>query len=152
MLTRGQIASALMTFAETTTRIIKNNRGLDPFLLTGIALILAFGIVMVTSASYIIAAGKFGDGFYYAKKQGLAMVVGLGIMYLFSFINPQFWKLAAYPLLGIGILLLGMVFVPGIGIEMGGSASMASVAVRILFSAFRISQVCFDQFFCLVSG
>ncbi len=40
--------------------------------MTGVALILAAGIVMLTSASYIIAVGKFGDGFYYAKKQGLA--------------------------------------------------------------------------------
>lgn len=99
----------------------KKSRGLDPFLLTGIALILAFGIVMATSASYIIAAGKFGDGFYYAKKQGMAMVIGLSVMYVFSFINPRFWKLAVYPLLGIGILLLGLVFVPGIGVEMGGA-------------------------------
>ena len=109
-----------MTYPETTTTI-KKSRGLDPFLLTGIALILAFGIVMATSASYIIAAGKFGDGFYYAKKQGMAMVMGLSVMYVFSLVNPGFWKLAVYPLLGIGILLLGLVFVPGIGVEMGGS-------------------------------
>jgi len=109
-----------MTCPETTTTI-KKSRGLDPFLLTGIALILAFGIVMATSASYIIAAGKFGDGFYYAKKQGMAMVMGLSVMYLFSLVNPGFWKLAVYPLLGIGILLLGLVFVPGIGVEMGGA-------------------------------
>jgi cell division protein FtsW len=109
-----------MTYPETTT-MIKKSRGLDPFLLTGIALILAFGIVMATSASYIIAAGKFGDGFYYAKKQGMAMVMGLSVMYVFSLVNPGFWKLAVYPLLGIGILLLGLVFVPGIGVEMGGA-------------------------------
>ncbi len=109
-----------MTYPETTTTI-KKSRGLDPFLLTGIALILAFGIVMATSASYIIAAGKFGDGFYYAKKQGMAMVMGLSVMYVFSLVNPGFWKLAVYPLLGIGILLLGLVFVPGIGVEMGGA-------------------------------
>src|SRR4030042_1764338 len=109
-----------MTYPETTT-MIKKSRGLDPFLLTGIGLILAFGIVMATSASYIIAAGKFGDGFYYAKKQGMAMVMGLSVMYVFSLVNPGFWKLAVYPLLGIVILLLGLVFVPGIGVEMGGA-------------------------------
>ena len=146
-MTRDQGASALMTFAETTATIIKNNRGLDPFLLTGIALILAFGIVMVTSASYIIAAGKFGDGFYYAKKQGLAMVVGLGIMYLFSLINPQFWKLAAYPFLGIGILLLGMVFVPGVGIEMGGSHRWIQLPFGFHFQPSELVKYALINFF-----
>lgn len=99
----------------------KRSWGFDPFLLTGIALILAVGLVMLTSASYIIAAGKFGDGFYYAKKQGLAALIGLTIMYGFSLVNPSFWKQAAYPLMGIGMILILLVFVPGIGVELGGS-------------------------------
>lgn len=95
--------------------------GPDPFLLTVVVLILAIGIVMVTSASYIIASGKFGDGFYYTKKQGLAIGIGLLAMYVFSLINPGFWKKAAFPLMGLGIALLILVFIPGIGVEMGGS-------------------------------
>jgi cell division protein FtsW len=95
--------------------------GPDPFLLAVVALILTIGIVMVTSAGYIIAAGKFGDGFYFTKKQGMAMVVGLAVMYLFSLIKPSFWKVAALPLMGIGMVLLLLVFVPGIGVEMGGA-------------------------------
>ena len=96
-------------------------RGLDPFFITVVVLILTMGIVMVTSASYIIAAGKFGDGFYYAKKQGLAMVMGLGVMCLFSMVNVNFWKRAALPMMAVGLVLLAMVFVPGIGVEMGGA-------------------------------
>lgn len=99
----------------------KLNLGPDLFLLTIIVLILTIGIVMVTSAGYIIAAGKYGDGFYFTKKQGLAMLAGLGIMYLFSMINPNFWKKASYPFMAIGIFFLALVFIPGIGVEMGGS-------------------------------
>jgi cell division protein FtsW len=95
--------------------------GPDPFLLALVVVILTIGIVMVTSAGYMIAVAKFGDGFYYTKKQGLAMVVGLGIMYLVSLINPDFWKRAAMPLMALGILALILVFVPGIGAKMGGS-------------------------------
>lgn len=104
---------------ETASR--KSVFGPEPFLLAVTFLILAVGIVMVTSASYIIASGKFGDGFYYTKKQGLAMGIGLSAMYLFSFINPGFWKRAAYPLMVVSIILLVLVFIPGIGVEMGGS-------------------------------
>lgn len=93
----------------------------DAFLLTVVVLILAIGIVMVTSAGYMIAAAKFGDGFYYLKKQGFSMVIGLTAMYLVSLVNPSFWKRAASPILGVGIALLILVFIPGIGTELGGS-------------------------------
>jgi len=95
--------------------------GPDPFLLTVVLLILTIGVVMVTSAGYIIAAGKFGDGLFFTKKQGLAMLLGLGVMYLFSIVNPNFWRRAAFPLMGLSMILLALVFVPGLGVEMGGS-------------------------------
>lgn len=96
--------------------------GPDPILLAVVLVILAVGIVMVTSASFIIASGKFGDGFYFTKKQGLAMAIGLSTMYLFSLIDPSFWKRAGSLLLAVGLVLLALVFVPGLGVEMGGSS------------------------------
>ena len=95
--------------------------GPDPVLLTVVLLILTIGVVMVTSAGYIIAAGKFGDGLFFTKKQGLALLLGLGIMYLFSIVNPNFWRRAALPLMILSMILLALVFVPGLGVEMGGS-------------------------------
>jgi len=111
---------------------VKKGFGPDPFLLMVVLLILTVGIVMVTSASFIIASGKFGDGFYYAKKQGLAMLIGLVVMYVFSLLNPDFWKSAAVALLAAGIVLLLLVFVPGVGVELGG----ANRWVRLPFGFF----------------
>lgn len=107
-----------ITSKETTGR---HGFGTDPILLTIAAVILVIGIVMVTSSGYMIAAGKFGDGFYYTKKQGLSMALGVILMLALSRINPSFWRKAATPMLGLGIILLVLVFVPGIGTELGGS-------------------------------
>ncbi len=115
------MAGAVAINPHETAIPSRRSRGLDPFFLTVVVLILTIGIVMVTSASYIIASGKFGDGFYYAKKQGLAMVVGLAVMCLFSMVNSDFWKRAALPMMAVGLILLALVFVPGIGVEMGGA-------------------------------
>jgi cell division protein FtsW len=93
----------------------------DPVLLIVIALILAIGMVMVTSAGYILAAGKFGDGFHYTKKQALAVIAGLGLMYFISILNLSFWRKAAAPLMVGAAALLALVFIPGVGVEMGGS-------------------------------
>lgn len=101
--------------------VLRRGLGPDPMILTVVALILAVGMVMVTSAGYIIAAEKYGDGFHYTKKQGLAMVIGLGVMYLFSIVNPEFWRKAAGPMMLAGLFSLILVFIPGIGVELGGS-------------------------------
>lgn len=93
----------------------------DPLLLFITIVILTFGVVMVTSASFMIASAKFGDGFYYTKKQGLAIIVGLGLMFLFSRINPFFWRDSATVGLALSLALLILVFIPGIGAELGGS-------------------------------
>lgn len=100
---------------------LRTELGPDPVLLTVTALILTLGIVMVTSSSYIIASGKFANGFYYTKKQGLAISIGLGVMYFFSIIDPSFWRRLAIPLLIIGMASLVLVLIPGLGVDMSGS-------------------------------
>ncbi len=103
------------------TGFFRSSLGNDPLLLAITITILAVGIVMVTSAGYMIGSGKFGDGFYYTKRQGISMLIGLALMFVFSRINPQFWKDAAAPVMGIGILMMTLIFVPGVGVELGGS-------------------------------
>ena len=100
---------------------LRKAMGPDPVLLTVTALILAVGIVMLTSAGYMLASGKFGDGFHYTKKQGLSMVIGLVVMYVFSMIDPSFWRRVSGTLLIGSLFMLLLVFLPGIGVEMGGS-------------------------------
>lgn len=100
---------------------LKQGFGADPILLIVTVVILAIGIVMVTSSSYMIAAGKYGDGFYYTKKQGLAMMLGLGLMLALSRVPLDFWRKASAPLLAAGVFSLILVLIPGIGTELGGS-------------------------------
>jgi cell division protein FtsW len=76
---------------------------------------------MVTSAGYIIASEKYNDGLYYTKKQGLAMVIGLGMMYLLSIASPSYWRRLARGAMIVGVVMLALVFIPGVGVEMGGS-------------------------------
>jgi cell division protein FtsW len=128
----GDMAAAEENSNNPTTAVTKVRR-LDPFFLTIIVLILTIGIVMVTSSSYIIASGKFGDGFYYTKKQVVSMILGLTAMLFCSVLNPNVWKRAVVPFMAVGMITLAMVFIPGVGAEMGGSHRWVRLPFGLFF-------------------
>ena len=74
-----------------------------------------FGLLMVYDSSSVIAFNLFGDKFSYIKNQ-LAWF-GLGFVALFVFYRIDYHKLynLALPLLVTALILLVLVFVPGIG-------------------------------------
>ena len=81
-----------------------------------------FGVVMVYSASNIMADKRFHDGFFFLKRQGLFAVVGLIMMLVVMRIDYHVWKQLAVPALLLCLVLLGLVLIPGIGGKAGGSS------------------------------
>ncbi len=85
-----------------------------PFLLLLLSL-LSVGLIMLYSASY--AQSEY-DTLYtqstkYLLKQAVCAALGLGAMVVLSRIDIRFWRKMAWPLYGIGILLLLSVLVFG---------------------------------------
>lgn len=87
-------------------------------LVIGLAIL---GMMMIYSASSYSANKDYGDDLLYVKKQLPGFIVGLFLM-LFFWKFP-YYKLASfkYIFLIISLVMLGLVFVPGIGIENYGS-------------------------------
>jgi len=81
-----------------------------------------FGVVMVYSASSVMAAKRFQDGFFFLKRQGLFALIGFAVMLCAMRINYQFWRKLAVPILLGCLVLLVMVLIPGIGGSAGGAA------------------------------
>ena len=80
-----------------------------------------FGLVMIYSASYYSALSRYGDSFYFVKKQLGGFVVGLVLCVFASrFDYHKFYKLRWW-IIGLSILLLVLVFVPFIGISSNGA-------------------------------
>ena len=77
----------------------------------------AFGVLAIYSASNYVAKTQYGDEWYFVKKQVLGFVVGFVAMWLCSKLNYQKLrgKKIRYVALIIPIILLALVFVPGIG-------------------------------------
>ena len=83
--------------------------------------LVAFGVVMVFSASHILALDRYGDAFYFVKRHVLWAIVGFACMLAISQSNPRHLRKFAFPLMFASILVLLMVFAPGIGKEAGGA-------------------------------
>ena len=99
-----------------------NTRGKPDYILLGAVILLALiGLLFIYSASYYMAERDFSNKFYYFTKQAVGFVVGVAAMLLASRLNLDLLKKFSLPLLAVSLVLLGLVFVPGLGIENYGA-------------------------------
>ena len=91
------------------------------------AALLAVGITMVLSTSYLYAQERFGDGTYFFRKQFIAVGIGLGALFITALIPPAAYRRFAYPLLGFVLVLLILLLTPGISVVRGGARRWLSV-------------------------
>ncbi|HYE59997.1 MAG TPA: putative lipid II flippase FtsW [Candidatus Kapabacteria bacterium] len=102
---------------------VKGHRA-DYLLLLYFGILLLFGLMMLTSASTAIGKDRFGDSYFFIKRQILFGVLpGLVAFFICAKI-PYYW-LKKYSFLiftGVIILLL-LVFIPGIGTNFGKGAN-----------------------------
>ena len=92
------------------------------FIFLGLFLFLSlFGLLAVATASIEFSDSLTGEPLNFTKKQFIHLIAGLFLFSLFLSIPLAFWETFDRLFLGLGILLLIMVFIPGIGIEVNGS-------------------------------
>lgn len=95
----------------------------DPVLLVTIFGLIVFGLMMVGSASSVLSENLRGDPFFFLKHQ-LIYGVGLGLIAFFIGFFTPYGKLRALavPSLLIALVLLVLVFVPGLQVTSGGAS------------------------------
>ncbi|MGA7801430.1 MAG: putative lipid II flippase FtsW, partial [Gammaproteobacteria bacterium] len=88
----------------------------------GVTLVLlAVGLVMVTSASMTIADRQTGDPFYYTLRQAIYMSAGLALGLAVMRVRLVHWQRAGMVGLFLALGLLLVVLVPGVGRNINGS-------------------------------
>ncbi|MEW6076402.1 MAG: putative lipid II flippase FtsW [Thermodesulfobacteriota bacterium] len=93
----------------------------DVFLLFPVLMLTGIGVVMVYSASSHLAAEKFGDSAYFLKRQVLFALAGISLMIFFRYLNYRVLRVLAYVILAAAFILLGLVFVAGVGFSANGA-------------------------------
>ncbi|ODN43059.1 putative lipid II flippase FtsW [Piscirickettsia litoralis] len=94
---------------------------LDGLLIIAILSLLGLGLVMVGSASMVVAQSNYDAPFHFLIRQGIYVALGCGVMLFMVCLNTELWRKLALPLLFLGIGLLVIVLLPGVGREVNGS-------------------------------
>lgn len=94
--------------------------GMDGVLVTAVLVLIAFGIVMVASASMHLSE-RSGDGLRYVNRHLFALALGIALGAVVFMTPSQWWHRASTVLYFVGLGLLLLVFVPGLGREANGA-------------------------------
>jgi cell division protein FtsW len=92
---------------------------------------MGIGAVMVLSASAIPDFLRQADPFATAMPQALWTLTGLGVLFLVSRFDWRLYHRLAVAIYAIACLSLVLVLVPGLGIEVGGSARWLRLAAGL---------------------
>jgi len=99
----------------------RSRREPDRILLLVTLLLLAIGLIMVFSASFVVAEESRGDPYYFLKRQALWIAIGLLGMFIMSRIHYQNLKRLSLVIILLNFVLLGLVFT-GFGTDLGTEA------------------------------
>ncbi|HTO13218.1 MAG TPA: 5-formyltetrahydrofolate cyclo-ligase, partial [Candidatus Binatia bacterium] len=89
----------------------------DMWLFGAAVVLLSAGVVMVYSASAIVAADRFHDPYFFLKRQVFWAVLGCGALWCALRTDYRRLEKLVLPLLALAIVLLVLVLVPGLGVD-----------------------------------
>lgn len=85
--------------------------GSDKILIITILFLLMFGLLMVYNSTMILAKEKYGDSFFFFKKQVLFLIAGLIIMTLIALLKHPLYRNKKFVLFILIAAIIGLIFV-----------------------------------------
>jgi cell division protein FtsW len=92
-----------------------------------VAVFNLLGLVMVMSASSVVARDDYGSAWYFVLRQAGWAAAGAVALVLIARTDYHRWRRLAAPLLVASLLLLGLCLVPGIGVGANGATRWIGV-------------------------
>ena len=85
------------------------------------------GLVMVMSASSVVALDAYGSSWYFVVRQAAWAAAGVVALVAVARIDYHRWRRLASPFLVVALALLALVLVPGVGVDANGSTRWLGV-------------------------
>jgi cell division protein FtsW len=87
-----------------------------------VSVLTVMGLVMVLSSSSVQAIRQYGSPWVYFERQVLWVALGGAALVVFAKFDYRVWKRFSGPLVGLALVLLVMVLIPGVGVLVDGSS------------------------------
>ncbi|MGI8661655.1 MAG: putative lipid II flippase FtsW [Acidimicrobiales bacterium] len=119
-----RVATRRRALPSTAPHRTRSRVGNSSFVLLFAVLVVLnlIGLVMVLSASSVVALEHEGTPYYYFLRQVMWLAGGSFVFLLALRIDYRWWRRVSVPCLAISVLLLLLVFVPGLGVNTNGSS------------------------------
>lgn len=105
------------------------------------ALLLGLGLVMVLSASSVLAYEQYGSSYYIFGKQAMWAAIGIPVAWLASRTSLRVMRWFAYPAMIGSILLICLTYLPGVGIEVNGNQNWLSFGGPVTIQPSEIAKL-----------
>jgi len=105
----------------TTDRKVKKRGGYDPYLLLGVLFLMGMGVVLVYSASSMVAIKRFGSDTYFFNRQVVNVLIAILVLICCRHVPYSFYRTLAYPIIVIAFLSLLALYLPHVGHSVGGA-------------------------------
>ena len=96
-----------------------------------VAGLIALGLVMLSSTS-AFAEESQSDIYFFVKRQGMWLCVGLVVAIVASFVNYHFWVKYWWAFFAAAALLLVLCFIPPIGLRINGSSRWINLGFGVV--------------------
>jgi len=99
----------------------------DKSLIVAVIVLIVSGLILLFSASSVVSYARYGNTYYYFLNQLSALAVGFVAFFIVSKIDYRVWRKYAFLFLIFSIVLLTLVFIPGIRSEYGTARSWINI-------------------------
>lgn len=104
----------------------------DWWLIVGVVILSLFGLMMVYDSSVAIAMRDFSNQYYFVREQSKWLILGSIACLIFSITDYHVWRPFALPLLIATVILLLVVFIPGVGVHALGARRWINMGLFVL--------------------
>lgn len=105
-----------------------------------VVVLVLFGLVMLGSTSGPRGENQFHNANYFLQRQAAWLLVGLVMAFIGMKTDYHRWMQFSWPMLGVTLLLLVLVFVPGVGRMINGSHRWIGLPMHLTFQPSELAK------------